>query len=133
MSLSNCYTIELTIGKECAVKRFDVSFPGFSGHVLKQSIERDMLFEKKKKYLSIEVPAPSQATCLWTSANGLTNSTIIPVRSLLPLSFRSQRDTLIFTLTPSNSVDFAVGIWNGKYSERRIPVACFPAVENVAK
>lgn len=119
--LTNNYVVELEVEKEQVATSFTITYPNFRGEVGDTSIN------KKAIYVSVEASVPIEVKCMWASSDGSINSVIIPVHSLLPSGFCPSRDTLIFSLTPSNSVNLSVGILNNKYSERRILVGTFPS------
>jgi len=113
------YDIELAVDKKSVARNFVIACGDFTGEVYDTSINHKFI------YTSISVAMPDTMLCSWSCAQGEIYSATIPVKSCLPQAFRSSRDTLVFTLTPSNSVDFSVGIWYEKYRQRRVPIGTF--------
>lgn len=119
----NNYGVEVSIGKGCNARYFTVEYAGFSGQVATQENDKEYtMFEKAAVYVGEEIEIPQTALCTWISEDGTKYAVVFPIKSQLPRCFRSSQDTLVFTLTPSNSVDFAVDIWYEKYRQRRVPI-----------
>lgn len=122
----NNYNVEVSIGKGCLARYFTVEYAGFAGHVSTQENDKKYtMFEKAIVYVGEEIEIPQTVSCAWISEDGTKYAVVFPVKSQLPRCFRSSKDTLIFTLTPSNSVEFAVDIWCEQYRTRRVPIGMF--------
>ena len=121
----NNYNVEVAIARGGDARYFEVRYPGFKGEKWNYDVERYKWLDKRAVYVAQEEDIPQDAVCTWIKFNGKTNSVIVLVKSQLPSSFRTLQDTLVFTLTPSNSVEFAVDIWCEQYRTRRVPVGTF--------
>ena len=105
------YSVSLHAEPDVQAQHLRVEYPGFGGYL------RECGHGETFIYMTVTAPLPYTARCTWQSSDGTSFEALVPVRTVIPPSFRRSRDGLRFVLTPDNKILLYVLLRPVQYAE----------------